>query len=67
MSTQEVKYYIVHMVFLSLGRYLRWWNISPRGYHSSSSQCIDPDMVYYIFIYYCNLQLLNMTFFLIQI
>ena len=26
-------------VFLSLGRYLYWWNISPRGYHTPSSQC----------------------------
>ena len=26
-------------VFLSLGRYLYWWTISPRGYHTPSSQC----------------------------
>ena len=26
-------------VLLSLGRYLYWWNISPRGYHTPSSQC----------------------------
>ena len=26
-------------VFLSLGRYLRWWTISPRGYHPPCSQC----------------------------
>ena len=27
-------------VFLSLGRYLCWWTISPRGYHQPSSQCL---------------------------
>jgi hypothetical protein len=26
-------------VFLSLGQYLCWWTISPRGYHTRSSQC----------------------------
>ena len=26
-------------VFLSLGRYLYWWTISPQGYHTPSSQC----------------------------
>ena len=26
-------------MFLSLGRYLCWWTISPRGYHLPSSQC----------------------------
>jgi hypothetical protein len=26
-------------VFLSLGQYLCWWTISPRGYHPPSSQC----------------------------
>ena len=26
-------------VFLSLGRYLYWWTVSPRGYHTPSSQC----------------------------
>ena len=26
-------------VFLSLGQYHSWWTISPRGYHSPSSQC----------------------------
>ena len=32
---------IIHQqsVFLSLGRYLYWWTISPRGYHTPSSQC----------------------------
>ena len=33
---------------LSLGRYLCWWTISPRGY-LSSSQCFDTDMVYQIY------------------
>ena len=27
------------LVFLSLGQYNSWWIISPRGYHSPSSQC----------------------------
>ena len=27
------------LVFLSLGQYHSWWIISPRGYHSPSSQC----------------------------
>ena len=31
--------YTQQSVFLSLGRYLYWWNISPRGYHTPSSQC----------------------------
>ena len=26
-------------VFLSLGQHYSWWTISPRGYHSPSSQC----------------------------
>jgi hypothetical protein len=26
-------------VFLSLGRYLCWWTICPRGYHTPSNQC----------------------------
>jgi len=33
-------------VLLSLGRYLCWWTISPRGYHPPSSQCVGTDMVY---------------------
>ena len=28
-------------VFLSLGQYHSWWIISPRGYHSPSSQCFQ--------------------------
>ena len=28
-------------VFLSLGQYHSWWTISPRGYHSPSSQCFN--------------------------
>ena len=31
--------YTQQSVFLSLGRYLYWWSISPRGYHTPSSQC----------------------------
>ena len=31
--------YTQQSVFLSLGRYLYWWAISPRGYHTPSSQC----------------------------
>ena len=31
--------YTKQSVFLSLGRYLYWWTISPRGYHTPSSQC----------------------------
>ena len=31
--------YTKQSVFLSLGRYLYWWNISPRGYHTRSSHC----------------------------
>ena len=31
--------YTQQSVFLSLGRYLYWWTISPRGYHTPSSQC----------------------------
>ena len=31
--------YTQQSVFLSLGRYLYWWSISPRGYHAPSSQC----------------------------
>ena len=33
--------YTQQSVFLSLGRYLYWWSISPRGYHAPSSQCFD--------------------------
>jgi hypothetical protein len=29
----------IYLLLLSLGRYLCWWTISPRGYHPSSSQC----------------------------
>ena len=32
--------YTQQSVFLSLGRYLYWWTISPRGYHTPSSQCL---------------------------
>ena len=35
--TQQSVYY--QSVFLSLGRYLYWWTISPRVYHTPSSQC----------------------------
>ena len=31
--------YTQQSVFLSLGQYLYWWNISPRVYHAPSSQC----------------------------
>ena len=31
--------YTQQLVFLSLGRYLYWWTISPRAYHTPSSQC----------------------------
>ena len=31
--------YTQQSVFLSLGRYLCWWIIGPRGYHTPSSQC----------------------------
>ena len=33
--------YTQQSVFLSLGRYLYWWSISPRGYHTPNSQCFD--------------------------
>ena len=33
--------YIQQSVFLSLGRYLYWWTISPRGYYTPSSQCFN--------------------------
>ena len=29
----------IYVLLLSLGRYLRWWTISPRWYHPPSSQC----------------------------
>ena len=32
--------YTKQPVFLSLGLYLYWWTISPRGYHTPSSQCL---------------------------
>ena len=35
---------------LTLGRYLFWWNIIPRGYHPPSSQYFGTDVVYYIFL-----------------
>jgi len=35
-----------HFSLLSLDRYLCWWTISPRGYHSPSRQCFATDMVY---------------------
>ena len=31
--------YTQQSVFLSLGQYFYWWTISPRGYHTPSSQC----------------------------
>ena len=31
--------YTQYSVFLSLGRYLYWWTISPRVYHTPSGQC----------------------------
>ena len=31
--------YTHQSVFLSLGRYLYWWTITPQGYHTPSSQC----------------------------
>ena len=31
--------YTQQSVFLSLGRYLCWWTITPRCYHTPSSQC----------------------------
>ena len=37
----------IYILLLSLGRYLCWWTISPRGYHPPRSQCFDTDMVYY--------------------
>jgi len=36
--------------FVSLGRCICWWTISPRWYHLPSSQCFGIDMVYYIYI-----------------
>ena len=33
--------YTQQSVFLSLGRYLYWWTISPRGYYAPSSQCFN--------------------------
>jgi len=35
----------IYVLLLSLGRYLCWWTISPRGYHPPSSQCFGTDMV----------------------
>jgi hypothetical protein len=46
------------ILLLSLGRYLCWWNISPRGYRLPWSQCFSTDMVIR-YIYYWNLQFLN--------
>jgi hypothetical protein len=34
-------------LWLSLGRFLCWWTVSPRGYHPPSSQCFGNDMAYY--------------------
>jgi len=31
---------------LSLGRYLWWWTINPRGYYQPSSQCFSTYMAY---------------------
>jgi hypothetical protein len=36
-----------HVLLLSLGRYLCWWTISPRGHHPSSSQYFGTGMLYY--------------------
>jgi hypothetical protein len=36
-----------HVLLLSLGRYLCWLTISPRGHHPSSSQCFGTGMCYY--------------------
>ena len=36
-----------HTYFLlSVGRYICWWTINPRGYHPPSSQCFGTGMVY---------------------
>ena len=40
--------YISTFLLLSVGRYLCWRTISPRGYHSPSSQCFGTDIVYQI-------------------
>jgi len=36
----------IYVFILSLGRNLSWWTISPRRYHSPSSRCFRPDIVY---------------------
>jgi hypothetical protein len=48
-------------VFLSLGRYIYVWTISPWRYHPLSSQCLDTYIVFK-YIYYLNLQFLNKEF-----
>jgi len=35
-----------YVLFLSLGRYIWWWTISPRVYHPPSSQWYGTDIVY---------------------
>ena len=45
-------------LLLSLGRYLCWRTIIPRGYHPPSSQCFGTDMVYYMYFYW-NLHFTN--------
>jgi len=32
--------------FVSEGRYLFGWTISPRGYHPRNSECFDTDIVF---------------------
>ena len=36
----------IYVLLLSLGRYLCWWTISPRGYLPPSSQCFSTDIIY---------------------
>jgi hypothetical protein len=35
----------IYALFLSMGRHLCWWTISPRWYHPPSSKCLAIDMV----------------------
>jgi len=44
----------------SLGRYLCWWTISPRGYHSTSCPVVGASaQTWFIrYIYHWNLQFL---------
>ena len=41
---------IIHPVVSTLGQYLFCWTISPRWHHPPSSQYIDTDMVYWIYL-----------------